>query len=828
MKLKKLTTVVASMLVVAMNVPTLAMADVANEAAQVKYFTPEVLFMAEEEEEASDVQNSNDDTESSEETIVESAEATEISDVVDVEDSSEIAEDAEAEVVTDVTEETVPDETEAVDEVLTEESEVVTEAEEDLVTDDEIITDSVEDEPVVTEEIVVAEPSEDEAEAEVIEEEVIIIEDSFDSKDALAVQFQADIEDVVNNDKTDSSKTESNITSEGEGGFGSIDIFADVDSGLDVDDVLGDEIDVNGAVGDSMIDDSTVDVPVADDIITDSTTEDKVDSAVTNKPSKPSTSTDTTISDPAKNPLTNGSVETELKFDKELFYEDIVEGEIIDDEVIEDILNDDKITEDKVTDDKVTEDKIIEDEIIDDSVVKVPEKKALTGAAGFVARIYTIALDREYEQAGLDYWVGELAGNKTDGFEIFKRITDCPEFRDRKLSDEEYLKVLYTTFFDREPDGDGFDYWKDKLANDEMYTREFVLACFVDSVEWANICTRYGILSGSDTEPTIIVITGGCRKFVERLYSTCLSREADQNGLDYWCYGIATSEYTGKFAAFSFITSPEFCGLVKEMTDEELVTTFYQIFFDREPEEDGLAYWVKELTTGEPTAVLFNGFSDSPEFAEICEKNGIVAGPSIVMDTTIKYDPKFEKFMNAYCGYGMNVLDEATKDLHPKTTYTYINVQGDEPIVEEIPIPATDIAAIEQFAREHFNSGWTPQMKIAYTFYWVHENMIYAYGGNVAPTFCVAAFQRRYGQCAQYNGSLVEMLCYYGYDAALIRGTRGSGAPGSQHFWGELYLNGETYVIEVGNADSDGTWNYFFVPYEFTRKFIKCGEVMGK
>ena len=49
-------------------------------------------------------------------------------------------------------------------------------------------------------------------------------------------------------------------------------------------------------------------------------------------------------------------------------------------------------------------------------------------------------------------------------------------------------------------------------------------------------------------------------------------------------------------------------------------------------------------------------------------------------------------------------------------------------------------------------------MKVAYTFYWIHENMIYARGGSVAPTFCVAALQKKYGQCAQYNGALVEML----------------------------------------------------------------------
>lgn len=791
MKLKKLTAVVASMLVVAMNVPTIAMADMVNEAAQVKYFTPEVLLMAEEEVEESDDQNSNDDAVSSEEPVTESenlGNATEVVDeteVSDVEETNEtLATDTEVTETTEVTEVT-----EATEEVVVEDSkdEVVTED----ILDTEV--DSTEAEEVIedttTAEVTTDVPAEviTDAEDVVIEEETIIIVDSFEAKDAV-VQSSNDKIPVISDDKiTTNIKKDVNVDNEGEGGFGSIDIFADVDSGLDIDDVIGDVVDVEGAVGDSITDDSTVDVPVTDAVV-----------GGTNSTTGANGATDGAINTPTDNPLTDGSVSEGFKLDKELFYEEVVD------------------------------DSLVEGVNPDDSVITVPAKPVLKGAAGFVSRIYTIALNRDYEQAGLDYWVGELESNTTDGFEIFKRITDCPEFKDRRLSDADYLEVLYTTFFDRQPDGAGFDYWKDKLTSDPMYTREFVLECFVDSVEWANICKKYGIKSGSDTEPTILVITSGCKKFVERLYSTCLSREADQNGLDYWCSEIASSNFTGKFAAFSFITSPEFCELAKNMSGEELVTTFYNIFFGRAPEEAGIEYWVGELTSGEPTAVLFNGFSDSPEFAKICEDNGIVAGPSIVMDTTIKYDPTFEKFMSAHCGYGMGVLDEATKNLYPKTTYTYINVQGAEPVVEERQIPAADIAAIEEFAREHFNAGWTPQMKVAYTFYWIHENMIYARGGSVAPTFCVAALQKKYGQCAQYNGALVEMLCYLGYDAALIRGTRGYSAPGSQHFWGELYLNGETYVIEVGNANSDGTWCYFFVPYSFTRKFIKCGTVMGK
>ncbi len=454
------------------------------------------------------------------------------------------------------------------------------------------------------------------------------------------------------------------------------------------------------------------------------------------------------------------------------------------------------------------------------------------GVAGFISRIYTIALSRSYDQEGLNYWCGELEGYKSDGLTIFKRITDCPEFKNKDLSDKEYLTVLYATFFDRQPDGEGFNFWLDKLENDDKYTRDYVLRCFVDSQEWANICAKYGILSGGTQKANISnpEVSDGCVAFVTRLYSTCFGRNPDPTGLNHWCREISNLNITGKEAAKEFITSPEFQQLAARSTDEELVEIFYHVFFGREPDFDGFYYWMDQIRFGSKVEILFNGFSDSKEFKEICDNNGIYAGPSIPLPVAeaMVLDDDFKEFLLYNCGYGqdgdwgMSILEEGAKNLHPKLTYKYADVQGATRVDYEYAIPQKDIAAIQNFEAAHFNASWTPAMKVAYTFYWVHMNMAYSYG-NIAPTYCVAAFERRAGQCAQYNGSLVEYLCYLGYDACLIRGYRTSG----QHYWGELYVNGKTYVIEVGCHQKDGYWNYFFEPYEYTRKYIICGERVG-
>ena len=149
-----------------------------------------------------------------------------------------------------------------------------------------------------------------------------------------------------------------------------------------------------------------------------------------------------------------------------------------------------------------------------------------------------------------------------------------------------------------------------------------------------------------------------------------------------------------------------------------------------------------------------------------------------------------------------------------------MNIQGGDRNVEIREIPEADIKAIEQFAATHFEPTWSPAQKVAFTLYWIHNNVEYDFWGKSSDSFAVSIFVNKVGQCAQYNGALIEMMCYLGFDACLVQGYRSqSGGRGYQHFWGECYVNGETLVMEAGNT-KDGNWYYFAVPYSETKKYI--------
>ncbi len=65
------------------------------------------------------------------------------------------------------------------------------------------------------------------------------------------------------------------------------------------------------------------------------------------------------------------------------------------------------------------------------------------------------------------------------------------EFINRGTTDEAYLRVLYTAFFNRDPDTTGLNLWLDEM-NTGM-SRAEILNGFTGAQEFINLCAGYGI-----------------------------------------------------------------------------------------------------------------------------------------------------------------------------------------------------------------------------------------------------------------------------------------------------------------------------------------------
>lgn len=114
------------------------------------------------------------------------------------------------------------------------------------------------------------------------------------------------------------------------------------------------------------------------------------------------------------------------------------------------------------------------------------------GVTGFVTRLYTKILGRNYDEGGLNNWCGVILQKpvKTTLLDVALKFLHSQEFRNKELNNVEYVKVLYRTFLNREADTGGLAHWTGKLAGG--VTRDRIAESFANSVEFAQCIQSYG------------------------------------------------------------------------------------------------------------------------------------------------------------------------------------------------------------------------------------------------------------------------------------------------------------------------------------------------
>lgn len=103
----------------------------------------------------------------------------------------------------------------------------------------------------------------------------------------------------------------------------------------------------------------------------------------------------------------------------------------------------------------------------------------------FVIRMYQIALDREYEDAGLQYWLDRMATNGENKYNIAYIFFTCPEYYSHYPDDTSFIISLYDKMLNRKPDEAGLQWWLDQLKN-KTETRETAVLKFLESKEFLN------------------------------------------------------------------------------------------------------------------------------------------------------------------------------------------------------------------------------------------------------------------------------------------------------------------------------------------------------
>ena len=250
------------------------------------------------------------------------------------------------------------------------------------------------------------------------------------------------------------------------------------------------------------------------------------------------------------------------------------------------------------------------------------EKTTEVSFEDFVERLYVVALNRASEPEGKAFWCEHVGNGDLTGAACANEFLLSKEFNDRNLSDEDFLKVLYKTFFDRdaEDDKDGFNFWMNSLKTEG---RDKVVDGFINSTEWCNICASYVVKSGA-TRAKATIASKNATAFATRLYTECLGRDPETEGLNFWSIGLTNLELTGKQAAHEFFFSKEFNDF--NLDNEGLLTRMYKTFMGREPDTDGMNFWLYNMKNGMTKEDVFNEFVKSKEFTQICKDYAIDRG----------------------------------------------------------------------------------------------------------------------------------------------------------------------------------------------------------
>lgn len=122
----------------------------------------------------------------------------------------------------------------------------------------------------------------------------------------------------------------------------------------------------------------------------------------------------------------------------------------------------------------------------------------------FITNIYKFAFERYPDEEGYSYWLGKLLekGEVTGKFVLYNLMFAEREFSDRNLSDDDLIKVLYQIVVNREYDEGGLNYWIGEYrntylpqANNDSYeAQKAIVERMLHEQEFKDLCNKMGIL----------------------------------------------------------------------------------------------------------------------------------------------------------------------------------------------------------------------------------------------------------------------------------------------------------------------------------------------
>ncbi len=242
-------------------------------------------------------------------------------------------------------------------------------------------------------------------------------------------------------------------------------------------------------------------------------------------------------------------------------------------------------------------------------------------AKAYVTQVYNAFLGRQPDTGGLTTYVKALTEGKMTASQVVASIIESSEFKSKKYTDEEFVKLAYKGMLGRE-------ITEKELASPMSYlekgvSRRFVLSEISKSQEFTTFCAKnimekgwISVYENRDIDPNFT-------EYVTRCYENILGRKADVPGLNTWTGNLLNGK-GGVDIVKSFVNSKEFRN--KNYTNREYVQRMYLAMLGRTPDATGWASWETKMNQGVSPLYIVKGFCGSAEFKNLCAKYGMETG----------------------------------------------------------------------------------------------------------------------------------------------------------------------------------------------------------
>lgn len=258
-----------------------------------------------------------------------------------------------------------------------------------------------------------------------------------------------------------------------------------------------------------------------------------------------------------------------------------------------------------------------------------------------IRMMYLAILGREPEEGGLAYWLKQAQGGMTAG-QIFSAIMSSdernanvgstndnagvgsteqdienflssPDFEEEygigviDIGTKEYVTKLYQKLLGREPDEVGLNYW-----SEIGWDAASLYRAFLDSTEYKlkAASDQSGVTGDFQTIYGQAPDENASEDTIRKLYQVILHREPEEEGLKFWTErgkeGMSGADFLSRLSQSDEFKSYDyqrgFGGGVKfdyivatldQSADETVITEMYNKILKRDPDAEGLDYWIK-------------------------------------------------------------------------------------------------------------------------------------------------------------------------------------------------------------------------------------------